>query len=70
MKRIRYKIYLVTGAVLTVELLASDPTIGMSDMCKSMKDGDWPIWLVDKVKVCVNPAHVTHVTAEEISDSI
>lgn len=68
MKRVRYKVYLTTGAILALEMLASDTTMGLSDVCKPMKDGDWPIWLIDKVRVCVNPAHVTQVTAEEIEE--
>lgn len=66
MKRVRYKIYLTTGAILTIELLASETTMGLSDVCKAMKDGEWPIWMVGKVKVCVNPSHVIYVTAEEV----
>lgn len=68
MKRIRYKIYLTTGAILTTEMLASDPTVGLSDVCKTMVDGLWPIWLVERVRVCINPAHVTHVAAEEVEE--
>lgn len=68
MKRVRYKIYLTTGAILMTEMLASDTTMGLSDACKQMKDGDWPIWMACKVKVCVNPAHVVYVTAEEIEE--
>lgn len=68
MKRVRYKIYLTTGTILTVELLASDPTVGLSEMCRQMMDGQWPIWLVDTVRVCVNPAHVAQVTAEEVEE--
>lgn len=76
MRRIRYKIYLTTGAILAVEMLASDTTMGLSDACKQMKDGDWPIWLADngayhmaaRIKVCVNPAHVIYVAAEEIEE--
>ncbi len=66
MKRVRYKIYLTTGAILKMDMLTSDTTMGLSDVCKQMKDGEWPIWMADKVKVCINPALVTHVTAEEI----
>lgn len=68
MKQVRYKIYLTTGAILALEMLASDTTMGLSDVCKQMKDGDWPIWLTDRVRVCVNPAHVIYVTAEEIEE--
>lgn len=68
MKRVRYKVYLTTGTILTVEMLASDTTMGLSDVCKQMKDGEWPIWMADKVKVCVNPRHVIQVTAEEIEE--
>ena len=66
MKRVRYKVYLTTGAILMTEMLASDTTRGLSDVCKQMKDGEWPIWMADKVKACINPGQVTHVTAEEI----
>lgn len=68
MRQVRYKIYLTTGAILAVELLAFESTMGISDVCKQMKDGNWPIWMVDKVKVCINPAHVVYVTAEEIEE--
>ena len=68
MKRVRYKIYLTTGAILTVELLSSDTTTGLSEICRQMKDGQWPIWMVDTVRVCVNPAHVAQVTAEEVEE--
>ena len=68
MRRIRYKIYLTTGAILVVEMPASDTTTGISDICKQMKDGQWPNWMTGKVKVCVNPRHVIQVTAEEIEE--
>lgn len=68
MKRVRYKIYLTTGAIVSAELLATDPTVGLSEICGQMKAGQWPIWLVDTVRVCVNPAHVAQVTAEEVEE--
>ena len=68
MKRVRYKIYLTTRAIVSAELLATDPTMGLSDICKQLKDGQWPIWMVDRVRVCVNPAHVVQVTAEEVAE--
>lgn len=68
MKRVRYKIYLTTGAILAVDLFGFETTMGLSDVCKQMKDGDWPIWMACKVKVCINPAHVVYVTAEEIEE--
>lgn len=68
MKRVRYKIYLTTGAILTVELLSPELTVGLSEICGQMKAGQWPIWMVDTVRVCVNPAHVVQVTAEEVEE--
>lgn len=69
MKQVRYKIYLTTGAILTVEMLTSDTTIGLSDIGKTMMEGMWCMFrLVDGATVCINPAHVTHVAAEEVEE--
>lgn len=69
MKRVRYKIYLTTGAIVSAELLATGPTTGLSDICRQLKDGLWYIFrLVDGATVCINPAQVTHVAAEEIEE--
>lgn len=68
MKRVRYKVYLTTGAILTTEGLAKDASLGLSEVCTSMMEGMWYIWLVDGVKVCINSIQVTHVTAEEIGE--
>ena len=68
MRRIRLKTYLTTGAILGTELLATDAAVELSKVCRAMMDGNWYIFLVDGVKVCVNPAQVTHVAAEEIEE--